>query len=72
MIYISMDPDIVNIGSLIIGWHFILMFLGTAVGMLLTMRLAKRAGLPKRIICTACVLGFHLWSGRGKDNPCSG
>src|SRR5512136_3030938 len=53
-----MDPDIVSIGSFIIGWHFILMFLGTAVGMLFTMRLAKRAGFPEDIIYTACVLAF--------------
>jgi len=58
LIQISIDPDIVSIGSFIIGWHFILMFLGTAVGMLLTMRLAKRAGLPKGIIYTACVWAF--------------
>jgi phosphatidylglycerol:prolipoprotein diacylglycerol transferase len=58
LIHISIDPDIVSIGSLIIGWHFILMFLGTAVGMLLTMRLAKRAGFPEDIIYTACVLAF--------------
>jgi phosphatidylglycerol:prolipoprotein diacylglycerol transferase len=58
LIYISMDPDIVTIGSITIGWHLILMLLGTAVGMLLTLRLAKREGLPEHIICTACVLAF--------------
>jgi phosphatidylglycerol:prolipoprotein diacylglycerol transferase len=58
LIHISIDPDIVSIGSFIIGWHFILMFLGTAMGMLLTMRLAKKAGCPEDIIHTACVLAF--------------
>jgi phosphatidylglycerol:prolipoprotein diacylglycerol transferase len=58
LIHIGIDPDIVSIGSFTIGWHLILMLLGTAVGMLLTMRLAKRAGFPKGIIYTACVLAF--------------
>jgi phosphatidylglycerol:prolipoprotein diacylglycerol transferase len=58
LITIGIDPDVVSIGSFIIGWHLIFMLLGTAVGMLLTWRLAKRAGFPENIIYTACVWAF--------------
>jgi len=58
LIHIDIDPNIGSVGSFTIGWHLILMLLGTAVGMLLTLRLAKRAGFPEGIILAACILAF--------------
>jgi phosphatidylglycerol:prolipoprotein diacylglycerol transferase len=45
-ITIGLNPLIGKIGSLEIGWHGILMFVGIIVAVLLTVRLATRANIP--------------------------
>ena len=55
MIHIGINPDIATIGSLTIGWHGILMFIGIVVGVLLTLYLARRAGFTDDIIYTASI-----------------
>jgi phosphatidylglycerol---prolipoprotein diacylglyceryl transferase len=45
-ITIGLDPLIGKIGSLEIGWHAILMFVGIIVAVLLTVRLATKANIP--------------------------
>jgi phosphatidylglycerol:prolipoprotein diacylglycerol transferase len=55
-ITISIDPDIFHIGSYAIGWHGVLMVLGIIVGILLTLRLAMRAGISEEFIYTSAFL----------------
>lgn len=52
-ITIGVDPIIFNIGSHAIGWHGVLMVLGIIVAVLLTLLLAKRAGISEESIFTA-------------------
>lgn len=55
MIHIGLDPDIAKIGSFTIGWHGILMFIGIAVGLALTLPLARRLGIQDEITYTAAI-----------------
>ncbi len=55
MIHIGLDPDIAQIGPLIISWHGVLMFIGIAVGLALTVPLAKRLGISLETTYTAAI-----------------
>lgn len=65
-ITIGIDPDIFYIGSHAIGWHGVLMVLGIIVAVLLTLRLAKRAGISEESIFTSafCIVIFGLIGAR--------
>jgi prolipoprotein diacylglyceryl transferase len=65
-ITINIDPIIFNIGSHPIGWHGVLMVLGIIVAVLLTLRLAKRAGISEESIFTSafCIVLFGLIGAR--------
>lgn len=60
--HIGLDPEIAQIGSFTIGWHGVLMFIGIAVGLGLTLVLAKRLGIQEEVTYTAgiwaVVFGF--------------
>lgn len=60
--HIGLDPIITKIGSLTIGWHGILMFIGTVAGVALTLYLARRVGIKDEITFSAAlwavVFGF--------------
>ena len=49
-ITIGIDPVIFHIGSFGISWHGLFMVLGIVVAIWLTLRLAKRAGIPEESI----------------------
>jgi phosphatidylglycerol---prolipoprotein diacylglyceryl transferase len=53
--HIGIDPQITQIGSLSIGWHGVLMFVGIAVGLVLTLPLAKKLGIPHETTYTAAI-----------------
>jgi len=53
--HIGLDPEIARIGSLSIGWHGVLMFVGIAVGLALTLLLARRVGIHDEITYTAAI-----------------
>jgi phosphatidylglycerol:prolipoprotein diacylglycerol transferase len=53
--HIGLDPEIARIGSLSIGWHGVLMFIGIAVGLALTLPLAKRLGIKHETTYTAAI-----------------
>ena len=53
--HIGLDPEIAQIGSLSIGWHGVLMFVGIAVGLGLTLPLARRLGITDEITYTAAI-----------------
>jgi phosphatidylglycerol:prolipoprotein diacylglycerol transferase len=53
--HIGLDPEIARIGSLSIGWHGVLMFVGIAVGLALTLLLARRVGIQDEITYTAAI-----------------
>lgn len=55
-IIIGVDPTIFNLGSLAIGWHGVFMVLGIIVGIWLTLRLAKRAGISEEFIYASAFL----------------
>jgi phosphatidylglycerol:prolipoprotein diacylglycerol transferase len=57
VIHIGMDPNIVSFGSFTIAWHGIFMLIGIAAAVLLTLRLANRAGISQDIIYIA-----SLWA----------
>jgi len=65
-ITIGIDPIIFNIGSYAIGWHGVLMVLGIIVAVLLTLRLAKRAGISEESIFTSafCIVLFGIIGAR--------
>ena len=42
-------------GSFTIGWHGVLMFVGIVVGVVLTLRLAKKAGISEDTVITAAI-----------------
>ncbi|OGO03840.1 MAG: prolipoprotein diacylglyceryl transferase [Chloroflexi bacterium RBG_13_53_26] len=52
---IGIDPNIAEFGSFTIGWHGILMFMGIVVGVVLTLRLAKKAGISEDTIITGAI-----------------
>jgi len=58
--HIGIDPTIAEFGSFSIGWHGVLMFLGIVVGVVLTLRLAKKAGIAEDTIITGAILGVVL------------
>ena len=53
--HIGLDPEIARIGSLSIGWHGVLMFIGIAVGLALTLPLARKVGIKSEITYTAAI-----------------
>jgi phosphatidylglycerol---prolipoprotein diacylglyceryl transferase len=53
--HIGLDPEIAQIGSLSIGWHGVLMFVGIVVGLVLTLPLAKKLGIQHETTYTAAV-----------------
>ena len=53
--HIGLDPEIARIGSLSIGWHGVLMFIGIAVGLALTLPLARKLGIKSEITYTAAI-----------------
>jgi phosphatidylglycerol:prolipoprotein diacylglycerol transferase len=78
--HIGLDPEIAQIGSLSIGWHGVFMFIGIAVGLGLTLPLAKKLGIQHDVTYTAAIwaviFGFigarltHVidnWSYYGQD-----
>ena len=81
MIHIGINPNIVIFGSFTIYWHGILMAIAIAAGVLITLRLAKKAGFSNEVILTACIwaviFGFigaritHILDHLGyyRDNP---
>jgi phosphatidylglycerol:prolipoprotein diacylglycerol transferase len=58
--HIGIDPTIAEFGSFSIGWHGVLMFLGIVVGVVLTLRLAKKAGIAEDTIITGAILAVVL------------
>ena len=56
MIHIGIEPNIATIGPVTIGWHAIIMCIGIVAGVLLTLRLGKRAGIAEEAILTAAML----------------
>ncbi len=60
MIHIGIDPTIAELGSFAIGWHGILMFLGIVVGVVLTLRLAKKASIAEDTIITGAICAVVL------------
>ncbi len=52
---INLDPTIVSIGSLDVGWHGVLMFIGTCVGVGVTVWLARRVGIKDDITFSAAL-----------------
>jgi phosphatidylglycerol:prolipoprotein diacylglycerol transferase len=58
--HIGIDPTIAEFGSFAIGWHGVLMFLGIVVGVVLTLRLAKKAGLAEDTIITGAIFAVVL------------
>ncbi len=54
MIHIGINPNIVIFGRFTIYWHAILMVIAIAVGVLITLRLAKKAGFSQEAILTVC------------------
>jgi phosphatidylglycerol:prolipoprotein diacylglycerol transferase len=55
LIHIGLDPELAQIGSFSIGWHGVLMFIGIAVGLALTLPLAKKLGIQYEITYTAAI-----------------
>ena len=53
--HIGLDPEIAQIGSFSIGWHGVLMFIGIAVALMLTLPLARRLGIPDETTFTAAI-----------------
>jgi len=58
--HIGIDPTIAEFGSFSIGWHGVLMFLGIVVGVVLTLRLAKKTGIAEDIIVTGAICAVIL------------
>jgi phosphatidylglycerol:prolipoprotein diacylglycerol transferase len=58
MIHIGINPNLVSIGSFTIAWHGIFMLAGMIAGVLLTVRLAKKAGFSEDVIYTAALLAI--------------
>lgn len=58
--HVGIDPTIAEFGSFAIGWHGVLMFLGIVVGVVLTLRLAKKAGIAEDTIITGAILAVVL------------
>jgi len=58
--HIGIDPTIVEFGSFAIGWHGVLMFLGIVVGVVLTLHLAKKAGIAEDTIITGAIFAVVL------------
>lgn len=52
---INLDPTIVSIGALDVGWHGVLMFAGTFVGVGMTLWLARRVGIKDEITFSAAL-----------------
>ena len=52
---IGIDPEIAQIGFFSIGWHGVLMFIGIAVGLALTLPLAKKLGIQYETTYTAAI-----------------
>ncbi len=52
---IGLDPEIAQFGSFSIGWHGVLMFIGIAVGLALTLPLAKKLGIQHETTYTAAI-----------------
>ena len=55
MINFGLDPTIVSVGSLDIGWHGIMMFLGTCTGVGVTLWLARKVGIKDEITFSAAL-----------------
>ncbi len=53
MIHIGLDPTIADLGPISIEWHGLFMAIGIAVGLALTVRLARRLGFSDDTILTA-------------------
>jgi prolipoprotein diacylglyceryl transferase len=58
--HIGIDPTIAEFGSFAIGWHGVLMFVGIVVGVVLTLRLAKKAGIAEDTIITGAICAVVL------------
>lgn len=52
---LNLDPTIVSVGSLNIGWHGIMMFLGTCTGVGVTLWLARKVGIKDEITFSAAL-----------------
>ena len=53
--HIDLDPKIVSVGALDIGWHGVLMFLGTVAGAGVTLYLARKVGIKDDITFSAAL-----------------
>ena len=52
---LNLDPTIVSVGALDIGWHGIMMFLGTVTGVGVTLYLARKVGIKDDITFSAAL-----------------
>lgn len=60
MIHIGLDPTVANLGPITIEWHGVLMAIGIAVGLALTVPLARRLGFSDDNIITAALFAIFF------------
>lgn len=58
--HIGIDPTIAEFGSFAIGWHGVLMFVGIAAAVVLTLHLAKKAGIADDTVITGAICAVVL------------
>lgn len=56
MIHIGLDPTIVKTGALTVGWHGVMMFLGTVTAVGLTLHLGRKIGIKDETVYSAALL----------------